>query len=72
MADTQEMMNEKFNAEISKLLAETAKISAETSRLNQEHSTYPWMPLVIAIIPAILGSTGVIGAIIALVIAYHK
>jgi hypothetical protein len=55
-------------AETSKLSAETSKISAETSRINREMSSYPWLP----IMTATLGSTGVIGAIVALVIAFHR
>ena len=58
----------KMLAETSKLSSETAKISAETSRINRENSTHPWLP----ILTGAIGSTGIIGAIIALIIAVHK
>lgn len=68
MSETSETLHEKINAEISRLLAATAKINAETSRINRETSTYPWLPLM----TTVLGSTGVIGAIVAIIIAFHK
>jgi len=63
-----ETLHIKMDAEISKLLAETAKLNAETGRINRETSSYPWLP----ILTTVLGSTGVIGAIVALVVAFHK
>jgi hypothetical protein len=61
-------LHRRMDVEIAKLVAETAKITAETSRLNREMSTYPWLP----ILTATIGSTGLIGAIVALVIAFHR
>jgi hypothetical protein len=66
--DTTETLHQRMNAEISKLLAETSKLNAETSRINAENSTYPWLP----ILTMILGSTGMIGAVVALVVAFHR
>lgn len=66
--ESPEMLHRKMDAEISKLLAETAKLNAETGRINREANAYPWLP----IMTTVLGSTGVIGAIVALVIAFHK
>jgi hypothetical protein len=63
-----ESLHQKMDGEIAKLIAETAKIIAETSRINREASTYPWLP----ILTAALGSTGIIGAIVAIVIGFHK
>jgi len=57
-----------MDAELAKLLAEISKSSAETSRINREASTYPWLPL----ITSVLSGTGLIGAIAALIIAFHK
>ncbi len=62
------LLHRKMDAEIAKLLAEISKISAETSRINRETRAYPWLPLATAFI----GSTGMIGAIVALVVAFHK
>ena len=62
------MLHRRMDIEISKMLAETAKLNAETSRINRETSTYPWLP----ILTTVLGSTGVIGAIVALIIAFHR
>lgn len=56
-----EMLHRKMDAEIAKLVAETARINAESRG-------YPWLPL----ITTLMGSTGVIGAIVALVVAFHK
>lgn len=61
-------LHRKMDAEIAKLLAEISKISAETSKINREAQAYPWLPLATAFI----GSTGMIGAIVALVVAFHK
>jgi hypothetical protein len=61
MSEESDMLHRKMDAEIAKLLAETAKLNAETG-------TIPWLPL----FTTVLGSTGVIGAIIALVVAFHK
>ncbi len=63
-----ETLHRKMDVEIAKLIAETSKIIAETSRINREANTYPWLP----ILTATLGSTGIIGAIVAIVIAFHK
>jgi hypothetical protein len=65
-------LHRKMDIEIAKLVAETSKINAETSRINQEMATYPWLPILMSSMTAILGSTGVIGAIVALVIASRK
>lgn len=62
------LLHRKMDAELAKLLAEISKISAETSRINRETWAYPWLPLA----TAFLGSTGLIGAIVALVVAFHK
>lgn len=77
--ESPEMLHRKMDAEIynslaltAKLNAETAKISAETSRINQDIKAHPWMPLVLALVPAALGGAGVVGAIVALVVAFHK
>jgi hypothetical protein len=66
--ENSDLLRRKIDAELSKLVAEIAKISAETSRINRETSTYPWLPILITT----LGSTGVIGAIVALIVAFHK
>jgi hypothetical protein len=63
-----DLLHRRMDAELAKLLAEISKISAETSRINRETSTYPWLPL----ITSILSGTGLIGAIAALIIAFHK
>jgi hypothetical protein len=65
---SREALHRRMDAELEKLLAEISKISAETSRINRETSTYPWLP----ILTATLGSTGIIGAIVALLIAFHR
>jgi len=62
-----DILHRKMDAELAKLLAEISKISAETSRINRETSTYPWLPL----LTTAMGSTGLIGAIAALIIAFH-
>ena len=68
-------LHRKMDAEIAKLIgessklgAETAKLSAETAKLNAELRSYPWLPLA----TTIMGSTGLIGAIAAILIALHK
>lgn len=58
--------------EIEKLHAETVKLQAETVRINQEIKAHPWLPVVLVFLPAILGSAGIGGGIVALFIAYHK
>ncbi len=63
-----ELLRRKIDAELAKLVAEISKISAETSRINRETSTYPWLP----ILSTVLSGTGLIGAIAALVIAFHR
>ncbi len=61
-------LHRRMDVEIAKLIAETAKINAETSRINREAQAYPWLP----ILTATLGSTGIIGAIVAIIIAFHR
>ena len=51
-----------------KMDAEIAKLSAETAKLNAKLRSYPWLPLA----TTIMGSTGLIGAIAAILIALHK
>ena len=51
-----------------KMDAEIAKLSAETARLNAKLRSYSWLPLA----TTIMGSTGLIGAIAAILIALHK
>ena len=58
----------KMATENSKLAAETAKLAAETAKINAELRAYPWLPLA----TTLLGSTGLIGAIVAILIAFHK
>ncbi len=60
-------LHRRMDVEIAKLVAETSKISAETSRINSELKTYPWLP----IFTTVMGSAGLIGAIVALVVAFH-
>lgn len=79
-------LHRKMDAEIARLVAETAKINAEarvfplkveaelaklnveTAKLQAEARAYPWLPLA----TAIMGSTGVIGAVVAILIAFHR
>jgi hypothetical protein len=63
-----DLLHRRMDAELAKLLAEISKISAEPSRINRAASTYPWLPL----ITSVLSGTGLIGAIAALIIAFHK
>lgn len=60
-AEDRAALHRKMDAEIAKLVAETAKINAEAR-------AYPWLPLA----TAIMGSTGVIGAVVAILIAFHR
>lgn len=76
--DRQEL-HRRMDAEISAIIAgaeksraETAKISAETSRINEENKHYPWMAILALVMPTVFGSIGIIGAIVALVVAFHK
>ena len=61
-------LHRKMDAEIAKLIGESAKLSAETAKLNAELRSYPWLPLA----TTIMGSTGRIGAIAAILVALHK
>ena len=61
-------LHRKMDAEIANLVAQTAKLTAETSKLLAEQRSCPWLPL----ITATIGSTGLIGSIVALIIAFHR
>jgi len=51
-----------------KMDAEIAKLIAETSRINNENRAWPWFPL----LTATIGNAGLIGAAVALVIAFRR
>lgn len=44
------------------------KMDAEISKLLAEQRSCPWLPL----ITATIGNTGLIGSIVALIIAFHR
>ena len=60
-------LHRKMDAEIAKLIGESSKLAAETAKINAELRAYPWLPLA----TTMLGSTGLIGAIVAILIAFH-
>ncbi len=51
-----------------KMDAEIAKLIAETSWINNENRAWPWFPLPTATI----GNAGLIGAAVAIVIAFRR
>ena len=54
------------------LSARTEAISAETSRIRSTSSRDRWMLVLAVVLPLALSGIGIIGAVMALVVAFHK